>query len=229
MVRRGSTVRVRQRASRKSLLDRDSSCLRCKRLSLAGTRGVFLTFARRSRETGVLGLSKAILIRSDPFFQREAGAVAGRARSRRAHPGRLIADDFLSIGPTASCSTSTKWIGRHVHFTYHALDVSEMDIRFYNTTATFARSSGTGPATRIEGSSSPSLAIVPAACPTTRQHARRHGRRRPARSAGRWDRRRPRIRTSSRPTAAAGRTPSRAPPSAPRTPTLAVPRGGRAG
>ena len=51
----------------------------------------------------------------------------------------------------------------------------------------------------------------------------------PAGSDGRWDRRRPRIRTRSRPSAEAGRTPPRAPPSAPRTPTPALPRCGRAG
>ena len=56
-----------------------------------------------------------------------------------------------------------------------------------------------------------------------------NGRARPGGSAGPWDRRRPRIRTWSRPTAAAGRTPSRARPSAPRTPTPGPPRCARAG
>ena len=48
---------------------------------------------------------------------------------------RLIADDFLSIGPKGFVLDKREWIGRHVHFTYHALDVSEMDIRLYDNAA----------------------------------------------------------------------------------------------
>jgi hypothetical protein len=48
---------------------------------------------------------------------------------------RLIAEDFLSIGPKGFVLDKDEWIGRHVHFTYHALDVSDMDIRLYDDTA----------------------------------------------------------------------------------------------
>jgi hypothetical protein len=47
MVRRGSTVRVRQRASRKCLQIRLLSCPDGKLVSRAGTRGLLLTFPRR--------------------------------------------------------------------------------------------------------------------------------------------------------------------------------------
>lgn len=43
----------------------------------------------------------------------------------------LIADDFLSIGPKGFVLTKQEWIDRHVHFTYHALDTTEMDVRLY--------------------------------------------------------------------------------------------------
>ncbi len=54
-------------------------------------------------------------------------------------------------------------------------------------------------------------------------------RRCPGGSDGRWDKRRPRTRRRSRPSAEAGRIPSPAPPSAPRTLTPAPPRSGRGG
>ena len=60
MVRRGSTVRVRQRASRKRLQIGYSACPDGKRLSRAGTRGVVLMFARRSRSHADFGLTKRI-------------------------------------------------------------------------------------------------------------------------------------------------------------------------
>lgn len=47
----------------------------------------------------------------------------------------LLADDFLSIGPKGFVLDKAAWIGRHVHFTYHALDISEVDIRSYSDAA----------------------------------------------------------------------------------------------
>lgn len=47
----------------------------------------------------------------------------------------LIADDFLAIGPKGFILNKEEWIGRHAHFTYHALDTSAMDIRLYDKTA----------------------------------------------------------------------------------------------
>lgn len=48
---------------------------------------------------------------------------------------QLIADDFLSIGPKGFILNKEEWIGRHVHFKYHALDTSDMDIRLCHKTA----------------------------------------------------------------------------------------------
>ena len=48
---------------------------------------------------------------------------------------RLIADDFLSIGPRGFVLDKKEWIDRHVHFEYHALETSDMDIRLYGRTA----------------------------------------------------------------------------------------------
>jgi hypothetical protein len=48
---------------------------------------------------------------------------------------RLLCEDFLSIGPRGFVLDKQEWIGRHVHFTYHALDVSDMDIRMYDDAA----------------------------------------------------------------------------------------------
>ena len=63
MVRRGSTVRVRQRASRNALQNGYLSCLSGKRLSRAGTRGHYLVFPRQAYRQVVFGLIK--LIRTD--------------------------------------------------------------------------------------------------------------------------------------------------------------------
>ena len=63
MVRRGSTVRVRQRASRNALQNGYLSCLSEKRLSRAGTRGHYLVFPRQAYRQVVFGLIK--LIRTD--------------------------------------------------------------------------------------------------------------------------------------------------------------------
>ena len=48
---------------------------------------------------------------------------------------RLIADDFLSIGPKGFVLDKQEWIDRHVHFTYQALDIDDIDIRLYENTA----------------------------------------------------------------------------------------------
>src|SRR3954466_5917907 len=63
MVRRGSTVRVRQRASRNALQNGYLSCLSGKLLSRAGTRGHYLVFPRQAYRQVVFGLIK--LIRTD--------------------------------------------------------------------------------------------------------------------------------------------------------------------
>jgi hypothetical protein len=63
MVRRGSPVRVRQRASRSALQNGYLSCLSGKRLSRAGTRGHYLVFPRQAYRQVVFGLIK--LIRTD--------------------------------------------------------------------------------------------------------------------------------------------------------------------
>jgi hypothetical protein len=48
---------------------------------------------------------------------------------------RLLADDFLSIGPRGFVLDKDEWINRHVHFRYENLETSEMDIRLYAGTA----------------------------------------------------------------------------------------------
>jgi hypothetical protein len=48
---------------------------------------------------------------------------------------RLITEDFASIGPKGFLLTKAEWIDRHRHFTYHALDTSEVDIRLYDRAA----------------------------------------------------------------------------------------------
>jgi hypothetical protein len=48
---------------------------------------------------------------------------------------RLIAEDFLSIGPRGFVLDKDEWIGRHAHFRYHELDTSEHDVRLYSDTA----------------------------------------------------------------------------------------------
>jgi len=61
----------------------------------------------------------------------DAAELAGDAETLE----NLLTDDFLSIGPKGFVLTKSEWIGRHVHFTYHALDVSEVDIRLYGDAA----------------------------------------------------------------------------------------------
>jgi hypothetical protein len=48
---------------------------------------------------------------------------------------RLIADDFLSIGPRGFILNKDQWINRHNQFSYQALDTSEMDVRLHDGTA----------------------------------------------------------------------------------------------
>jgi hypothetical protein len=48
---------------------------------------------------------------------------------------RLIADDFLSIGPRGFILNKDTWINRHNQFSYQALDTSEMDVRLHDGTA----------------------------------------------------------------------------------------------
>lgn len=48
---------------------------------------------------------------------------------------RLIADDFLSIGPTGKIMNKTEWIERHRGFVYHPLETDDLDIRVYGPTA----------------------------------------------------------------------------------------------
>jgi ketosteroid isomerase-like protein len=48
---------------------------------------------------------------------------------------RLLADDFLSIGPKGFVLDKNAWIGRHAQFKYHSLDTSEVDVREYGDAA----------------------------------------------------------------------------------------------
>ena len=48
---------------------------------------------------------------------------------------RLLADDFLSIGPRGFILDKKEWINPHVHFKYHKLETSDMDIRLYDKSA----------------------------------------------------------------------------------------------
>jgi ketosteroid isomerase-like protein len=48
---------------------------------------------------------------------------------------RLLADDFLSIGPKGFVLDKKAWIGRHAQFKYHSLDSSEVDVRTYGGAA----------------------------------------------------------------------------------------------
>jgi ketosteroid isomerase-like protein len=48
---------------------------------------------------------------------------------------RLLADDFLSVGPKGFVLDKEEWVNRHVHFRYESLETSDMDIRLYGETA----------------------------------------------------------------------------------------------
>ena len=47
----------------------------------------------------------------------------------------LLTEDFRSIGPKGFVLTMPEWIGRHVHFRYDELLVSDVDIRLYGDAA----------------------------------------------------------------------------------------------
>jgi hypothetical protein len=48
---------------------------------------------------------------------------------------QLLTDDFQSIGPKGFVLDKDGWIGRHVHFTYEALETTDMDVRVYDKAA----------------------------------------------------------------------------------------------
>jgi hypothetical protein len=48
---------------------------------------------------------------------------------------RLLADDFLSIGPKGFTLDKKAWIGRHGSFKYLALDSRDVDVRVYQGAA----------------------------------------------------------------------------------------------
>src|SRR5689334_13970805 len=87
MVRRGSTVRVRQRASRNALQNGYLSCPSGKRLSRAGPRGHYLVFPRQAYRQVVFGLIKLIRTDLTPSVttqgHRRIGAADGNERKRR--------------------------------------------------------------------------------------------------------------------------------------------------
>jgi hypothetical protein len=47
---------------------------------------------------------------------------------------RLIAADFLSIGPKGFILNKQEWIDRHEHFKYLELETSDRDVRSYDKT-----------------------------------------------------------------------------------------------
>jgi hypothetical protein len=47
----------------------------------------------------------------------------------------LIADDFMSIGPTGRIINKAEWIARHRGFVYHPLETDALDVRVYGPTA----------------------------------------------------------------------------------------------
>jgi hypothetical protein len=96
MVRRGSTVRVRQRPSRKCLQIGHYACPTCKRPSRAGTCGHSLVFPRLDAPARRVGLSKPIRTRltpSVPLFRLDGApsswtgenGLAENWRSRASH------------------------------------------------------------------------------------------------------------------------------------------------
>src|SRR5215211_5628102 len=72
---------------------------------------------------------------------------------------RLLADDFLSTGLRDFILDKKEWINRHVHFKYHKLETSDMDIRLYDKSAIVRNIQGTRPATRMSRLSSPSVSV----------------------------------------------------------------------
>ena len=47
----------------------------------------------------------------------------------------LLADDFLSIGPTGTIINKAEWIARHRGFVYHPIETDALDVRLYGRTA----------------------------------------------------------------------------------------------
>lgn len=47
----------------------------------------------------------------------------------------LIADDFLSIGPSGMIINKTEWIQHHRGFAYHPIETDDLDVRLYGPTA----------------------------------------------------------------------------------------------
>jgi len=76
----------------------------------------------------VTSQESAIRQLQDEFDRAELDADAAALR-------RLLSDDFLSIGPKGFVLDKEEWIGRHVHFTYESLHISERDIRVYDKAA----------------------------------------------------------------------------------------------
>ena len=56
-------------------------------------------------------------------------------RADAAALGRLVADDFQSIGPKGFVMDKEGWIGRHVHFKYLTLETTELTVRCYDRAA----------------------------------------------------------------------------------------------
>lgn len=56
-------------------------------------------------------------------------------RADRAALEELLHDDFLSIGPRGFLLDKRQWIDRHERFTYHELEVGEMDVREFGDAA----------------------------------------------------------------------------------------------
>ncbi len=48
---------------------------------------------------------------------------------------RLLADDFVSIGPRGFLMDKQQWVDRHDRFAYEEQRVDEMDVRLYGETA----------------------------------------------------------------------------------------------
>lgn len=48
---------------------------------------------------------------------------------------RLLADDFLSIGPRGFVLDKQAWVDRHDLFKYEELETSEVDVRLYDSAA----------------------------------------------------------------------------------------------
>jgi hypothetical protein len=88
MVRRGSTVRVRQRASGKALQSATFRLPKQKRRARAGTRGLLLAFPRRPRDRAEFGLFKGIGRASGHLLHREGVDGSSPSEGSRESPRR---------------------------------------------------------------------------------------------------------------------------------------------